>query len=161
MRTSLSSTTPLKPDEALSDAQRQAVNDRFDGTLYSCLNNKKDGCIILIMQRLHEDDLLGHVQGMEPWKVLRFPAIAEKDEVHVIQSSYGPRRFERRAGEALQSEREPSQTVLIEDRASGTQLIQELIAEGMHARVTVQNLLIASRGRKKQNELGYCRWIVS
>lgn len=54
-----------------------------------------------------------------------------------------------------------SQTVLIEDRASGTQLIQELIAEGMHARVTVQNLLIASRGRKKQNELGYCRWIVS
>ena len=51
---------PLKPDEALSDTQRKAVNDWFDHTLYSRLNNKKDGCIILIMQRLHEDDLVGH-----------------------------------------------------------------------------------------------------
>jgi predicted phage terminase large subunit-like protein len=100
---------PLKPDEALSDTQRKAVNDWFDGTLYSRLNNKRDGCIILIMQRLHEDDLVGHVLGMEQWKVLRFPAIAEEDEAHVIQSSYGSgtRRFVRRAGEALHSEREP------------------------------------------------------
>lgn len=100
---------PLKPDEALSDTQRKAVNDWFDGTLYSRLNNKRDGCIILIMQRLHEDDLVGHALGMEPWKVLRFPAIAEEDEVHVIQSSYGSgtRRFERRAGEALHPDREP------------------------------------------------------
>ncbi len=100
---------PLKPDEALSDTQRKAVNDWFDGTLYSRLNNKRDGCIILIMQRLHEDDLVGHVLGMEPWKVLRFPAIAEEDEAHVIRSSYksGARRFVRRAGEALHVEREP------------------------------------------------------
>jgi predicted phage terminase large subunit-like protein len=100
---------PLKPDEALSDTQRKAVNDWFDGTLYSRLNNKRDGCIILIMQRLHEDDLVGHVRGMEPWKVLRFPAIAEEEEVHVIQSSYGSgtRRFERHPGEALHPEREP------------------------------------------------------
>jgi hypothetical protein len=61
------------------------------------------------MQRLHEDDLVGHVLGIEPWKILRFPAIAEEDEVHVIQSPYGTgrRRFERRAGEALHPEREP------------------------------------------------------
>jgi predicted phage terminase large subunit-like protein len=100
---------PLKPDEALSDTQRKAVNDWFDRTLYSRLNNKRDGCIILIMQRLHEDDLVGHVLGMEPWKILRFPAIAEEAEVHVFQSSYGngTRRFERRAGEALHPEREP------------------------------------------------------
>ena len=77
---------PLKPEEALSDTQRKAVNDWFDHTLYSRLNNKRNGCIILIMQRLHEDDLVGHVLGMEPWKVLRFPAIAEEDENHVIQT---------------------------------------------------------------------------
>jgi predicted phage terminase large subunit-like protein len=98
---------PLKPEEALSDTQRQAVNDWFDHTLYSRLNDKRNGRIILIMQRLHEDDLVGHVQAMEPWKVIRFPAIAEEDEVHVIQTPYGPRRFERRAGEALHPEREP------------------------------------------------------
>jgi predicted phage terminase large subunit-like protein len=98
---------PLKPEEALSDTQRKAVNDWFDHTLYSRLNDKRNGCIILIMQRLHEDDLVGHVLGVEPWKVIRFPAIAEEDETHVIQTPYGPRRFERRAGEALHPEREP------------------------------------------------------
>lgn len=99
---------PLKPDDAFSDTQRKAVNDWFDHTLYSRLNNKKDGFIILIMQRLHEDDLVGHVLGIEPWKVIRFPAIAEEDETHLIQSPcYGTRRFERRAGEALHPEREP------------------------------------------------------
>jgi predicted phage terminase large subunit-like protein len=98
---------PLKPEEALSDTQRKAVNDWFDHTLYSRLNDKKKGHIILIMQRLHEDDLVGHVLGVEPWKVIRFPAIAEENETHVIQTLFGPRRFERRAGEALHPEREP------------------------------------------------------
>jgi len=98
---------PLKPDEALSDIQRKAVNDWFDHTLYSRLNDKKNGCIVIIMQRLHEDDLVGHVLGLEPWKLIRFPAIAEEDETHVIETPYGMRRFERRAGEALHPEREP------------------------------------------------------
>jgi len=98
---------PLKPDDALSDTQRKACNDWFDHTLYSRLNNKKDGCIILIMQRLHEDDLVGHVLGLEPWRVIRFPAIAEEDEIHDIDTAYGPRRFQRRAGEALHPQREP------------------------------------------------------
>jgi predicted phage terminase large subunit-like protein len=98
---------PLKPDEALSDTQRKAVNDWYDHTLYSRLNDKRNGCIILIMQRLHEDDLVGHVQGQEPWKVIRFPAIAEVDETHLIQTPYGRKRFTRRAGEPLHAEREP------------------------------------------------------
>ncbi|HXR18019.1 MAG TPA: phage terminase large subunit [Terriglobales bacterium] len=98
---------PLKPDDAFSDTQRKAVNDWFDQTLYSRLSNKTNGCIILIMQRLHEDDLVGHVLGVEPWKVIRFPAIAEEDETHLTQSPYGTRRFQRCAGEALHPEREP------------------------------------------------------
>jgi predicted phage terminase large subunit-like protein len=98
---------PLKPDDALSETQRKACNEWFDHTLYSRLNNKKDGCIIIVMQRLHEDDLVGHVLGVEPWKVIRFPAIAEEDEIHDIETPYGPHRFQRRAGEALHPEREP------------------------------------------------------
>jgi len=98
---------PLKPEEALSDTQRKAVNDWFDHTLYSRLNDKRRGCIVVIMQRLHEDDLVGHVLGLEPWKVIRFPAIAEEDETHQIQTPYGTRCFKRRAGEALHPEREP------------------------------------------------------
>ena len=42
---------PLKPEEALSDTQRQAANDWFSHTLYSRLNNKRTGAIVIIMQR--------------------------------------------------------------------------------------------------------------
>lgn len=98
---------PLKPDEALSEIQRKAVNDWYDHTLYSRLNDKRNGCIILIMQRLHEDDLVGHVLGQEPWRLVNLPAIAEQDETHLIQTPYGQKRFTRLAGQALHPDREP------------------------------------------------------
>jgi predicted phage terminase large subunit-like protein len=98
---------PLKPEEALSEAQRNAANTWYDGSLYSRLNDKQRGCIIIIMQRLHEDDLVGHVLGKGSWKLIRLPAIAEEDEVHLIQTPYGQKRFTRRAGEALHPDREP------------------------------------------------------
>jgi predicted phage terminase large subunit-like protein len=98
---------PLKPEEALSKTLRQACNEWFVHTLYSRLNDKRTGAILLIMQRLHEDDLVGHVLGLEPWEVLSFPAIAETDEEHRIETIWGPRCFRRRQGEALHPDREP------------------------------------------------------
>jgi len=99
---------PLKPEEALSETQRRTLNSWYDHTLLSRLNDKRTGCIIIVMQRLHEDDLVGHVlQLPDAWKVVRFPAIAEHDEQYVIQTILGKGRFERRQGEALQPEREP------------------------------------------------------
>jgi hypothetical protein len=89
------------------ESGRKAVNEWFDHTLYSRLNNKQTGRIVIIMQRLHEDDLVGHVLEQEDWEVVRFPAIAEEDEVHTIQSLCGTRTVRRRAGEALHPEREP------------------------------------------------------
>ena len=102
---------PLKPEEALSDTQRQAANEWFSHTLYSRLNNKRNGAIVIIMQRLHEDDLVGHVLTQEPWEVVRFPAIAEADEVHEIETILRSRTFTRRCGEALHPEREPLDTL--------------------------------------------------
>lgn len=98
---------PIKPSEALSDALRRAANDWYDHTLYSRLNDKRTGSIILIMQRLHEDDLVGHVLEREGWELLALPAIAEQDERHVIETPYGRRQFVRRTGAALHPEREP------------------------------------------------------
>jgi predicted phage terminase large subunit-like protein len=102
---------PLKPEEALSDAQRQAANEWFSHTLYSRLNNKRAGAIVIIIQRLHEDDLVGHVLAQEPWDVVRFPAIAEADELHQIETILGPRTFLRQRGEPLHPEREPLDTL--------------------------------------------------
>ena len=98
---------PLKPEEALSDAQRKTANDWFDHTLYSRLNDKRSGAIVIIMQRLNEGDLVGHVIEQEPWEIVRFPAIAEADEVHDIDTIWGPRCFTRCLGEALHPDREP------------------------------------------------------
>ena len=54
---------PLKPDEALSEAHRRAANEWFDHTLYSRLNDKRKGAIILIMHRLHESLPSGLTRG--------------------------------------------------------------------------------------------------
>ena len=102
---------PLKPADAVSDVQRKAVNEWYDNTLYSRLNNKQTGSIILIMQRLHQDDLVGHALEQESWEVLSLPAIAEQDEKHVIVTPLGNRVFSRRAGKALHPERESLETL--------------------------------------------------
>jgi predicted phage terminase large subunit-like protein len=102
---------PLKPEEALSDAQRKAANEWYDHTLYSRLNDKRHGAIVIIMQRLHEDDLVGHVLAQEPWEVLSFPAIAEADEEHRIETIWEPRCFARHRGEPLHPDREPLETL--------------------------------------------------
>ena len=97
---------PMKPDEALSQTQRKRVNDWYDNTLVSRLNNKNTGCIIIIMQRLHQDDLVGHVLEQEAWEVVNFPAIAEEDYNCLIESPLGKKRYKREAGSALHPERE-------------------------------------------------------
>lgn len=98
---------PLKPEDALSETLRKRVNDWYENTLISRLNDKVNGVIIIIMQRLHMDDLVGHVLGKEDWEVLSFPAIAEKDETYWFENGFGMKKYERKAGEALHPEREP------------------------------------------------------
>lgn len=41
------------------------------------------------MQRLHEDDLVGHLIASRGWELLSLPAIVEEDEVHVIRTLAG------------------------------------------------------------------------
>jgi hypothetical protein len=52
---------PLKPEEALSETQRKAANRWYDDTVVGRLNDKANSRIIITMQRLHQDDLVGHV----------------------------------------------------------------------------------------------------
>jgi predicted phage terminase large subunit-like protein len=102
---------PIKPGDTFSETLRKYVNDWYDNTLVSRLNNKQDGVIIVVMQRLHQDDLVGHLLEVGEWDVLRFPAIAEEDEIHVAQTEFGEFRFERKAGEVLDAGRENLKTI--------------------------------------------------
>jgi hypothetical protein len=48
---------PLKPADALSATKRNAVNHWFANTLLSRLDHKESGAIVIVMQRVHLDDL--------------------------------------------------------------------------------------------------------
>jgi hypothetical protein len=98
---------PLKPEEVLSQVQPRVASDWFDHTLNSRLNDTRTGAIILIMDRLHEDDLAGHVLAQEDWEVVRFLAIAEEGETHPLDTGLGWHSLNRRHGEALHPERQP------------------------------------------------------
>ena len=54
--------------------------DWYGGTLVSRLNDKRTGSIIAVMQRLHEDDLAGHLLRQGGWNHLNTPAIALEEE---------------------------------------------------------------------------------
>lgn len=102
---------PLKPDQALSETERTSVNNWYDNTLVSRLDDKGAGVIIIIMQRLHQDDLIGHVLNQGGWNVLSFPAIAEATEAITIDGLFGRRSTTRQEGEPLHVARENLDTL--------------------------------------------------
>jgi hypothetical protein len=77
---------PLKPDQALSEVERNRANNWFGNTVVTRLNSQKTGAIVVVMQRLHEDDFVGHILKLDSWDVLSFPAVAQEDEVHVVET---------------------------------------------------------------------------
>jgi predicted phage terminase large subunit-like protein len=103
---------PIKPDEAASEVERKKVNDWFDHSLLTRLNDKRDGRIILIMQRLHQDDLTGHLLEKGNWKTVLLPAIAPEDETFSVVTRFGRvQTYSRKKGDALHPEREDLATL--------------------------------------------------
>jgi hypothetical protein len=84
---------PLKPDEALSEVTRKNVKEWFDGTAYTRLDSKRHGAIVIIMQRLHLEDLAGYVEEKGGWEVINLPAIAEEDTEIEFETIFGPRKL--------------------------------------------------------------------
>lgn len=73
---------PLKPDDANSEVKRKAVNERYNSTIRSRVNDRETP-IIVIMQRLHEEDLSGFLLNGgsgEEWGHLCLPALNELNE---------------------------------------------------------------------------------
>lgn len=72
---------PIKPEDALSDVMRERVNRRFETTIRNRVNSRNTP-IIIIMQRLHENDLCGYLTASEPdqWEVVSLPCIYEDDQ---------------------------------------------------------------------------------
>lgn len=89
---------PLKPDDATSDVVRVWVNNNFHNTLYSRLNDKVEWAIVIIMQRLHDDDLCWHLiaqeeHGEKREKVIIKAIAEEDDEYRKKWDSFFEKRF--------------------------------------------------------------------
>ena len=94
---------PIKPSDANSDLIRTKTNDWYGSTLYSRLNDKNNGKIVVIMQRLHDEDFTGYLLNTDDsFKHISLPAIAEKDEEWQLEKGV----IIRKKGEALHPERE-------------------------------------------------------
>ncbi len=100
---------PQKPADAQSQPLRDHVSQWFTNTLISRLDSKERSAIIIVMQRVHLQDLTGYLlEKSDGWTVLNLPAIAEADE----QIPVGPGlTYRRRAGEALHQNYESLETL--------------------------------------------------
>lgn len=109
---------PQKAIDAQSETNRKKLKEWFSNTLLSRLDDKKNGAIVVVMQRVHADDLCEHLWATSgDWTTLSLPAIAEADEVIQI----GKDEFHRRkAGQALHPEREPVEVLKALQQAIGS-----------------------------------------
>ncbi|MBL4575414.1 MAG: phage terminase large subunit, partial [Opitutaceae bacterium] len=101
---------PLKPSDAMSEIKRDRVNEWSGSILLSRLNDKKDGAIVIVTQRLHAHDLVGHVleQAPDDWVVLNLPAIATDEQRIQIANN---RFYVRSPGGILHPEHEPERVL--------------------------------------------------
>lgn len=75
---------PHNVREAESEAVRQSVLTWWSEAMSSRLNNPKTGSYIVVMQRVHEGDLTGHILSQEQgWTHLCLPARYESNHPHV------------------------------------------------------------------------------
>ena len=88
----------MKAADANSVVERQRVQDFYEQTLVTRLNDKRDGRIVAIQQRLHEDDLVGFLLEKGGFEHLNLPAIAGKEEVIALPRG---RSQHRRVGDVL------------------------------------------------------------
>ena len=98
----------MKANDTPSAVRRASVHRFFDETLYSRLEDKERGSIVISQQRLHQDDLIGREIEKGGWNYMNFPAIAIEDELIKLR---GGKTYQRNAGDLLNPERESRETL--------------------------------------------------
>lgn len=94
---------PHNIKEQESELKREAVIDWWDGVMSTRLNNLKEGCRIIIMQRCHTNDLAGHVLSQGGYEHLCLPSEYEETSHSMSIPRYVDPRLE--DGELLWPER--------------------------------------------------------
>lgn len=98
----------MKAADAASPTERERVKTYYEQTLLSRLNDKVNGRIVAIQQRLHEDDLAGYLSLSGQFENLNLPALAVEEEQVAI--GFGQTHL-RRKDDVLCPEREPREAL--------------------------------------------------
>ena len=95
---------PMTAKQAQDETARKLATEWFDTEVIQRLNDRAKGVVIVVMQRLHADDLCGHlIAGHGEWEVLSLPAIAREDVVYQMHNGTS---WHRSKGGVLCPERE-------------------------------------------------------
>lgn len=121
---------PHNPTQINSLTMRNKVIEWFEQTFVTRLNDKKNGAIVLVMQRLHADDLSSHLLASGGWDLLKIPAIASEDLSYKI----GTNQYSYTQGELLNPNRDQVEFLNNIEREIGTrnyaaQFLQEPLPE--------------------------------
>lgn len=94
---------PMSTEEANCDDKRAQINRQFDENVLQRLSDKKNGAIVVVMQRLHDNDLTGHLLAKnDGWVHIDLSAIALENEIWDLP--YG-KTYHRPKGEVLHEAR--------------------------------------------------------
>jgi hypothetical protein len=77
---------PQKPMDMLHASSRHKARDWLFNTALSRFNSPKDGILVIVMQRLHEDDLVGYLEDNPDFTILKIPARADENLVYKLDS---------------------------------------------------------------------------
>jgi hypothetical protein len=107
---------PIKLGDAMSDAVRERVIEWYRSTLLSRGDDKTATRIVVVMQRVHQNDLVGYLQEQGGFEVLNLPAIAQRSETYDLG---GGRTYTRQQGELLHPAHESVDTLIELKREMG------------------------------------------
>jgi predicted phage terminase large subunit-like protein len=114
---------PHNVREAESSAVRESVLDWWDQAMQSRLNDPKTGAFIIITQRVHENDLTGHILSNDTdgeWEHLCLPARYEIGHPTPTKSSLGFTDPRTKEGDLLWPERIDEKTLGSLEKSLGT-----------------------------------------
>lgn len=98
---------PINPAHAMNKHWREHTNSWFDHTFASRLDDKKQGAIVLVMQRLHQNDMTGYLLSKGGWEHLSLPAIFSSTTTY----SCGSKKWTFEEGELLHPKREDQKLI--------------------------------------------------
>jgi predicted phage terminase large subunit-like protein len=111
---------PLKPSDAISEVSRQRVIEWFGSTLSTRADDKQNARIMVVMQRIHVEDLVGYLLENEAgYEVLNLPAVAQSTTTYDLG---GGRTHIREKGDILHPAHEPAEVLRELKKSMGSML---------------------------------------